>query len=90
MRPGLRAHQRACIGQGALARQEQSLWLGLGVELRLAGAALAKAIAVAIHLEDADVVRQPVEQRAGQALGTEGICPFVEGQIAGDQGGPRS
>jgi hypothetical protein len=35
-------------------------------------------------------MRQPVEQRAGQALGTEGLSPLVEGQIAGDHRGPRS
>ncbi len=30
---------------------------------------------------------QPVEERAGETLGPEGLGPFVEGQIAGDQGG---
>jgi len=49
--------------------------------------ALTEAIAVALHLEDADVMCQPVEQRAGEALGTEGFGPLVEGQIAGDQRG---
>ena len=29
---------------------------------------------------------QPVEQRAGEALGAEGLGPLVEGQVAGDQG----
>ena len=29
---------------------------------------------------------QPVEQRTGEALGAEGLRPFVEGQVAGDQG----
>ena len=52
----MRAHQRAGGCQGALARQGQSLWLGLGLDLRLSGAALAKAIAVAVHLENADVM----------------------------------
>ena len=51
------------------------------------GAALAEPVAVAVHLEDVDVVGQPVEQRAGEALGAEGLGPFVEGQVAGDQGG---
>ena len=49
------------------------------------GAALAEAVAFAVHLEDVDVVGQSVEQRAGKALGSEGLGPFVEGQIAGDQ-----
>ena len=47
-----------------------------------------EAIAVAIHLEDADVVGQAVKERACEALGPEGFGPFVEGQIAGDQRGP--
>ena len=33
---------------------------------------------------------QPVEQCAGEALGAEDFGPFIEGQIAGDQGEPRS
>ena len=44
-------------------------------------------VAVAVHLEDVDVVGQPVEQRAGQALGAEHGCPLVERQVAGDDGG---
>ncbi len=52
----------------------------------LAGCAVGEAVALAIHLEDADVVGQPVEQRAYQMLGAEGFGPFVEGPIAGDQG----
>ena len=65
----------------------QSLRSSFCPELGLAGTALAEAIAVAVHLEDADVTCQPIEQRAGQALGTEGLGPFVEGQVAGDQCG---
>jgi hypothetical protein len=33
-----------------------------------------------------DVVGEPVEQRAGEALGAEHACPLVEGQVAGDDG----
>jgi len=55
--------------------------------LGLSGAALAEAIAFAVHLENVDVVCQPVEKGAGQALGAEGFGPFVEGQVAGDQRG---
>ena len=29
---------------------------------------------------------QPIEQRAGEALGAEGLGPLVERQVAGDQG----
>ena len=43
-------------------------------------------IALAIHLENADVVGQPVEKRAGEAFGAECLGPFVKRQIAGDQG----
>ncbi len=39
-------------------------------------AALIEPEALAIHLEDVDVVRQPVEQCARQALGTEHFGPF--------------
>ncbi len=56
---------------------------------RLAGfsrPALGEAIAVAVHLEDADMERQAVEQRAGELLGAEGLGPLIEGQIAGDEG----
>ena len=53
----------------------------------LSGAALAETVAVAIHLEDADVMGQPVEERPGQAFGAEGLGPFLEGQVAGDQRG---
>ena len=38
-----------------------------------------QAIAFAIHLEDVDVVGQPVEERPGQALGSECLGPFIEG-----------
>lgn len=44
-------------------------------------------IAVAVHLDNADVMWQPVEQRAGEALGTEGLGPLIEGQTAGKQRG---
>ncbi len=48
----------------------------------LARAALCEPIAVAVHLEDVDMVGEPVEQSAGQALGAKGLGPFFEGQIA--------
>ena len=52
-------------------------------------AATGEAEALAIHLEDVDVVGQPVEQGAGEAFGSEHRCPFIEGQIAGDQRAAR-
>jgi hypothetical protein len=33
-----------------------------------------------------DVMGEPVEQRAGKALGTEHAGPFVERQVRGDDG----
>ena len=52
----------------------------------LTPAALVEPVALAIHLEDVDVVGEAVEERAGEALGAEHLGPFVEGQIGGDQG----
>src|SRR6266478_6491613 len=57
------------------------------LRLALALLALFEAIAVAVHFEDVDMVGQPVEQRTGQPLGPEHAGPFVEWQIAGDDGG---
>lgn len=54
-----------------------------------AGGAVGEAMAFAVHLEDAGVVGQPVEQRAGEALGTEGLGPFVEWQMAVLRSAPR-
>src|SRR6202795_3542089 len=57
------------------------------LRVALALLALFEAIAVAVHFEDMDVVGQPVQQRAGEPLGAEHAGPFVERQIAGDDGG---
>src|ERR1019366_4080562 len=40
--------------------------------------------AVAIELEDVNVVSKAIEQRASEALGGEHAGPLVEGQVAGD------
>lgn len=45
-------------------------------------ATLCEAIALAIHLKDVGVMGQP--------RGDEGLGPFIERQIAGDQRSPRS
>lgn len=34
------------------------------------------------------MVGQAVKERPGQALGAEGFCPFIQGQVARDQRGP--
>jgi len=39
---------------------------------------LIEPVAVAVHLQDMDVVGEPVEQRAGEPFGTEHAGPFVE------------
>ena len=54
---------------------------------RLARAALREAVGRAVHLEDVDVVGEPVEQSAGEALVPEGRRPLVEGQVGGDDRG---
>ena len=48
--------------------------------------ALIEPVAVAIHLQDMDVMSEPVEQRTGEPLGTEHAGPFVEWQVRGDDG----
>ena len=42
-----------------------------------------QAVGFAVHLQDMDVVGQPIEQRAGQALGPEYARPFLERQVGG-------
>ena len=38
-------------------------------------------VAVAVHLQDMDVVGEPVEECTGEPLGTEHAGPFVERQV---------
>ena len=49
--------------------------------------AVADAVAVAVHLQDMDVVGEPVQQRAGEAFRTEDLGPLIERQVGGDQDG---
>ena len=49
--------------------------------------AVPEAVAVAVHLQDMDVVGEPVQQRAGEAFRSEHLGPLVEGQVGGDQDG---
>jgi len=44
----------------------------------IARPALSQAVAFAVHLEDVDVVGEPVEERAGEALRAEHLGPLVE------------
>ena len=51
--------------------------------------ALLEAVALAVHLQDVHVVREPVQQRAGQPLRAQHLGPLGEGQVTGHQrGGP--
>ena len=43
-----------------------------------------EAEAVAVELQDVDVMSEPVEQRAGEALRSEHGGPFVKRQVRGD------
>ena len=40
--------------------------------------------AVAVHLQDVNVMGEAIEQRASEPLGAEHAGPLVEGQVAGD------
>ena len=44
-------------------------------------------VAVAVHLQDVDLVGEAVQQSAGEPLGAEHVGPLVEGQVGGDQDG---
>ena len=46
-----------------------------------------EAVAVAVHLQDVDVVGEPVQQRSGEPFRAEDLGPLIEGQIGGDQDG---
>jgi len=53
------------------------------------GAALAAALlepeAVAVHLQDVNVVAEPIERGSCEAFGSEDFGPFLEGQVRGDE-----
>ena len=49
------------------------------------GFALLEPEALAVHLEDLDVMGQAVEERAGEAFRSKDLGPFIEGQVGGDQ-----
>ena len=59
--------------------------MGLGVGRPFA-AALFETEAVAVHLEDVDVVGEAVEQSSGEAFGAKDFGPFGEGQVRGQHG----
>ena len=50
--------------------------------------AVPEAVAVAVHLQDVDVVGETIRQRSGEPLRTEHPGPLIEGEVGGDQDGP--
>ena len=44
-------------------------------------------VAVAVHLQDVDVMGEPVQQGSSQAFRAEDLGPLIEGQVGGDQDG---
>ena len=80
-------------GRGQVRSRGPQFWSGSGVfrlVRDLGGGALpavAEAVAVAVHLQDMDVVGEPVQQRAGEAFRSEHLGPLIEGQVGGDQDG---
>ena len=49
--------------------------------------ALSEPIGVAVHFESVDVMGLAIQQSAAQPLGAKDASPFVEGQVAGHDGG---
>ncbi len=49
------------------------------------GFALLEPEALAIHLEDMDVMGEAVEERAGETFRPKDLGPFIERQVGGDQ-----
>src|SRR3984893_9063810 len=54
---------------------------------RLCFLAVGEPIAFAVHLQDVDMMGEPVEQGAGEPFGAEYGSPFIERQVACDQRG---
>ena len=44
-------------------------------------------VTLSVHLQDVNVMGEPIQQRAGQPLRSESLGPFVERQITGHQRG---
>ena len=72
-----RVHNRRRRGGEASGRRGGRVGAGL--------LAVFEAVAVAVELEDVDVMGQPGEQRAGEAFGAEDLGLFVEGEIRGHE-----
>src|SRR3974377_1417119 len=88
---------RICWGAGPLERSgrgpapQQRVWqpgAGGGGSAARGGLALSapllESVAVALHLQDVDMMGEPVEQGAGEAFGAEHFRPFLKRQVRGD------
>ena len=60
----------------------------IGGPIRSTLSAVPETVAATVHLQGVDVVRETVQQGAGEALRSEELGPFIEGQVGGDQDGP--
>ncbi len=78
--------------QQEYAALTQTFFLGfLGVGgWRALALALLQAVALAIHLQDVDMVGEPAQQRARQAFRSQHPGPLLEREITGHQLEPRS
>ena len=87
-RPGPFAYLRLCCGSGG------GNFAGVGIDdliglvlFRPGGAAaggLLEPVAIAVHRQDADMVRDPVEQGAGEPLRPQNLRPVLERQVGGN------
>ena len=46
---------------------------------------LLQTVALAVHLQDVDMMGEAIEEGAGQPLGAEDLRPLVEGQVLGTE-----
>ncbi len=60
------------------------IWFGIALLPSLVGS---QSIRFAVHPQDGDVMGEPVNQRAGQSLRTEGTGPIVKRQVRYHQRG---
>ena len=82
-----------CPAAGSDRGKGEQFWYELGVfwvVWRLGSGVLPaalEAVAVAVHLQDVNVVGESVQQRPGEPFGAEHVGPLVKGEVGGDQDG---
>ena len=68
------------VAEEAFSPRGRSAAEGSALGRRVAfAAALLEAVAIAVHLQDVDVVSKPIQQGAGEPLGAEDLGPFFKG-----------